>query len=148
MRRVAASAIVDRSPERVWDLYADVSGTVEWLPFVEAILRVSGPAGPGQTYRERTRFLGLADVSDWRVIGWDRPRRQVHRSTGKLLDIELVIEIERTGEGARIRQEARLRSRMPAILGRFHEAAGGFVAELGLRQAVAAAKHRLEEAGV
>src|SRR5918994_903158 len=50
------SAVVDESPEHVWELYADVPGTIGWVPFVEEVLYVRGPAGVGQTYRERTRF--------------------------------------------------------------------------------------------
>ena len=58
--RVVASAIVRADPQAAWDLYADVPGSVEWVPFAEEILYLSGPAGLGQVYRERTRMLGAA----------------------------------------------------------------------------------------
>ncbi|HEU0235411.1 MAG TPA: SRPBCC family protein [Candidatus Limnocylindrales bacterium] len=144
MKRVVASAVVNESPERVWELYADVPGTVAWVPFVEEVLWVHGTAGLGQSYRERTRLMRMSDVSEWLVVGWEAPRRQVHRSHNKLMDLDLVIELEADGQRTRVQQQALLRSRLPAIVGRLHEAAFGFVAESGLKQAVAGAKRRLE----
>jgi hypothetical protein len=144
MKRLVASTIVESSPERVWALYADVPGTVDWLPFVEEVLYVSGPAGLGQVYRERTRFMGVSDVSTWRIVEWDAPRRQIHRSRGKLMETDLVVELEGAGERTRVQQEAVLRSSMPGMLGRLHEALYGLVAGSGLKQAVVAAKYRME----
>jgi hypothetical protein len=144
MKRLVASTIVRSSRERVWALYADVPGTVDWLPFVEEVLYVIGPAGLGQVYRERTRFMGVSDLSTWQIVEWDAPRRQIHRSRGKLMETDLVIELEGAGERTRVQQEAVLRSSMPGMLGRLHEALYGLVAGSGLKQAVVAAKYRLE----
>ena len=144
MKRLVASTIVEGSPQRVWELYADVPGTVDWLPFVEEVLCVRGPAGLGQVYRERTRFLGISDVSTWRVVEWDAPRRQIHRSRGKLMETDLVVELAGAGERTLVQQEAVLRSSMPGMLGVLHEALYGLVAGSGLKQAVLAAKYRME----
>ena len=146
MKRVVASALVNESRERVWELYADVPGTIGWVPFVEEVLYVRGPAGVGQTYQERTRLMGMSDVSEWLVVEWEAPRRQVHRSHNKLMDVDLVIEFEAVDDRTRVEQQALLRSRMPAIIGRLHEAAFGLVAESGLKQAVGGAKRRLDHA--
>lgn len=146
MKRVMASTMVEAAPRQVWDLYADVAHSAEWIPFVEEVLSVSDPLGPGESYRERTRFMGISDVSDWRIVEWDAPRRQVHRSSNKQLDMDLVIEIEAIDGGARVLQAAVLSSRMPGLLGQLHERAFGFVARSGLEQAVAAAKRELETA--
>jgi hypothetical protein len=143
MKRLVASTLVESSRERVWELYADVPGTVDWLPFVEQVLYVSGPAGLGQVYRERTRFMGVSDVSTWRIVEWDAPRRQIHRSRGKLMETDLVVELEDVGERTRVQQEAVLRSSMPGLLGQLHEALYGLVAGSGLKQAVVAAKYRM-----
>jgi hypothetical protein len=148
MKRLVASTVVESPRERVWKLYSDVPGTVDWLPFVEEVLYVSGPAGLGQVYRERTRFMGVSDVSTWRVVEWDAPRRQIHRSRGKLMETDLVVELESAGERTRVRQEAVLRSSMPGMLGRLHEALYGVVARSGLKQAVVAAKVRMEHGDI
>ena len=144
MKRVVASTVIEAAPKRVWDLYADVAHSAEWIPFVEEVLSVSDPLGPGEWYRERTRFMRISDVSEWRIVEWDAPRRQLHRSSNKQIDMDLVIEIEAIGGGARVRQEAVLTSKMPGLLGQLHEGAFGFVARSGLEQAVAAAKRELE----
>jgi uncharacterized protein YndB with AHSA1/START domain len=146
MRRIRATIRIDAPPREVWDLYADVEGSVGWVPFAEEILSVSGPAGLGQVYRERTRLGGISDVAEWTVIEWDPPRQQVQRSTGKGMDSRLVIALEPSGDGTLARQEVILDSRAPGPLGWLHERLFGIVAHRGLRAALSAAKSRLETA--
>ena len=147
MRHLRASVRIEAPPQAVWDLYADVEGSVQWVPFAEEILSVSGPAGLGQVYRERTRLGGISDVAEWTVIEWDPPRRQVQRSTGKGMDSRLVIAVDPDGEGSIARQEVILDSRAPGPVGWFHERIFGIVARRGILSALAAAKARLEGAG-
>jgi uncharacterized protein YndB with AHSA1/START domain len=144
MHRLRASIRIDAPPQRVWDLYANVEGSVDWVPFAEEILSVSGPAGLGRVYQERTRLGGVSDVAEWTVIEWDPPRRQVQRSTGKGMDSRLFIEIEPEGAGTIARQEVSLDSRAPGPLGWLHERVFGFVARRGIVAALAAAKRKLE----
>lgn len=144
MRHLRESIHIEAPPQAVWDLYADVEGSVGWVPFAEEILYVSGPAGLGQVYRERTRLGGISDVAEWTVIEWDPPRRQVQRSTGKGMDSRLVIAVEPAGGGTLARQEVILDSRAPGPLGWLHERVFGFVARRGIVAALAAAKRRLE----
>ena len=103
--RLTASIQIDAPVEAVWNLYADVEGSVEWVPFAEEILFVSGPAGLGQVYRERTRQGGTT--------------------------------------GAKCRACASNRAG-GGPLGWLHERIVAKVAARGTRQAVTAAKRRLE----
>ena len=144
MHRIMATVRIDASPREVWELYADVEGSVEWVPFAEEILSVSGPAGLGQVYRERTRLGGIADVAEWTIIEWDPPRRQVQRSTGKGMESRLVIEVEPDGSGALARQGVILDSGAPGPLGWVHERIFGIVARRGIEAALHAARKRLE----
>ena len=147
MRHLRASVRIDAPPQAVWDLYADVERSVEWVPFAEEILFVSGPAGLGQVYRERTRLGGISDVAEWTVIEWDPPRRQVQRATGKGMDSRLVIAVEPDGSGTLARQEVILDSRAPGPLGWLHERVFGIVALRGIESALRAARSRLGGAG-
>ncbi len=144
MRHLRAAIRIAAPPLAVWDLYADVERSVEWVPFAEEILSVSGPPGLGQVYRERTRLGGISDIAEWTVIEWDPPRRQVQRSTGKGMDSRLVIAVEPSGSGSLARQEVILSSRAPGPLGRIHERLFGIVAQRGIKAALQAAKARLE----
>ena len=146
--RVAASIQIDAPVEAVWNLYADVEGSVQWVPFAEEIIDVSGPPGLGQVYRERTRLGGISDVAEWTVIEWDPPRRQVQRSIGKGMDSRLVIEVGATGGGTLAHQEVLLDSRAPAVLGWIHERVFGLVARRGITSALQGAKARLEAAAI
>ena len=146
MHRIAASLHIEAPPQQVWDLYADVEGSVEWVPFAEEILFLSGPGGLGQVYRERTRLGGVSDIAEWTVIEWDPPRRQVQRSTGKGMDSQLVIAVEPgpDGSGTLARQEVILDSRARGPIGWLHERIFGTVARRGIEAALRAAKARLE----
>jgi uncharacterized membrane protein len=144
MHRVSASIQIDAPAHAVWDLYADVDGSIDWVPFVEEILFVSGTPALGQVYRERTRLGWISDIAEWTVIEWDPPRRQVQRSTGKGMESRLVIELRPDGHGTVATQAAQLVSRAPWVLGWLHERIFGIVARRGMEAALAAAKARLE----
>ena len=144
MRHITSSIRINAPPQAVWDLYADVERSVDWVPFAEAILDVSGPPGLGQVYRERTRLGGVADVAEWKVIEWDPPRRQVQRSNGKGMESRLVVAVEPAGDGTLARQEVILDSRAPGPLGWLHERIFGAVARRGIESALRAAKVHLE----
>ena len=146
MRHLRAATHIEAPPQQVWNLYADVHGSVDWVPFAEEILYVSGPAGLGQVYRERTRLGGISDVAEWTVIEWDPPRRQVQRSTGKGMDSRLGIAVEPSGGGTLARQEVILSSRAPGPVGWLHERIFSLVARRGIEGALAAAKAHLEGA--
>lgn len=144
MIRVSAGTVVDAPPQTVWDLYADVAGSVDWVPFAEEILSISGPDGLGQVYRERTRLLGIRGEQTWEIVEWHPPRRQVQRSADMGADSRLIIELAPDGEGTRITQSSEIRSRLPRPVGWAHEAVFGLVSRYGLGLAVAAARRRLE----
>lgn len=142
--RLTASIQIDAPVEAVWNLYADVEGSVAWVPFAEEIIDVSGPPGLGQVYRERTRLGGISDVAEWTVIEWDPPRRQIQRSIGKGMDSRLIIEVEPAGACTLAHQQVLLDSRAPGVLGWIHERLFGLVARRGITSALQAAKARLE----
>ena len=148
MRRVTATIEIDAPAQAVWDLYADVPHSPDWVPFSERILYISGPPGLGQVYRDRTRLLGITDVAEWRIIEWDPPRRQVQVSTDKGIDARLVIEVEPLepldAGRSRVRQQAIFESRLPRPLGWAHELLFSAVGQRGIRAAVRAAKDHLE----
>ena len=148
MRRVTAAIDIDAPAQAVWDLYADVPHSPDWVPFSEEILYVSGPPGVGQIYRERTKLLGIRDVAEWRILEWEPPRRQVQLSTDKGMDARLVIEIEPLepldAGRSRVRQDAIFDSRLPRPIGYLHELVFSTVGKRGITSAVQAAKTHLE----
>jgi uncharacterized protein YndB with AHSA1/START domain len=144
VRHLRATIEIAVPPERVWELYADVERSVEWVPFAEEILFVSGPAGLGQVYRERTRLGGISGVAEWTIVEWDPPRRQVQRSTGNGMDSTLVISVEPSRTGTTATQEAILHSRAPGPIGWMHERVFGLVARRGIESALRAARQFLE----
>ena len=144
MRRVEAEALVGASRDEVWDLYDDIAGTPRWVPFVEEIIYVSGPARVGTVYRERTRLAGLAATGQWEIVEHRRPVRQVHRSSGRTLASTLTIVFEARGTGTWVHQAAEIRSRLWGPLGWVHELVAIIPAGWGVRAAVAGAKRTFE----
>jgi uncharacterized protein YndB with AHSA1/START domain len=144
MLRVAVSTVVAAPPERVWALYSDMERTVEWVPFVEEVLYVSGPLEVGMVYRERTRLLGITGVQEWRVVELEAPSRRVEVSRDLAMDGTLVITLRPVAGGTRLRQEARFRSRLPPPLGWLHEAGFALVSRWAMARAIEGAKRTVE----
>lgn len=148
MRRVEAEALVGASPAEVWALYDDIAGTPRWVPFVDEVLYVSGPARVGTVYRERTRLGPFRSVGQWEIVEHNRRRwTQVHVSHDMGLESRLTITLERRGTGTRVHQASELRSRLPIPLSWLHEAVAGMAAGIGVRGAVAGAKRAFEGDG-
>lgn len=145
MRRVEAEALVGARREEVWELYDDIAGTPRWLPFVDEVLYVSGPARPGTVYIERTRLAGLPATEQWEIVEHRRPSHQVHRSEAHSLESTLVIRFEARGTGTWVHQAAELRSRLWGPLGWLHELLATIPAGYGVRAAVTGAKRAFEE---
>ena len=146
MQTVRAVIHVDAPRDRVWALYDDIPGTPAWVPFSEEILFVSGPAGVGTVYRERTRLGGIADVGEWTITEHEPPRRQVHVSTDMGMHSTLIIEMAEAGTGTRLAQRVELSSRLPSIVGWAHEVVFAVVARHGIRAAVRGAARHLDPA--
>ena len=144
MRRAEAEALVGASRDEVWDLYDDIAGTPRWVPFVEEVVYVSGPAHVGTVYRERTRLAGIAGVGQWEIVQHRRPVQQVHVSHDNGLDSTLIITFEGRGTGTWVHQSAEVRSRLWGPLGWLHEAVAIIPAGWGVRAAVAGAKRAFE----
>ena len=145
MRRVEAEALVGARREEVWQLYDDIPGTPRWIPFVEEILYVSGPARTGTVYRERTRLAGLATTEQWEIVEHRPLSRQVHVSVAHGLESALIITFEGRGTGTWVHQAAELRSRLWGPIGAIHELLAAIPARWGVRAAVTGAKRAFEE---
>ena len=68
MRRIEAEALVGASRDEVWKLYDDIAGLPRWLPPVDRIVYVSGPARVGAVYRARTRVAGIGVTEQWEIV--------------------------------------------------------------------------------
>jgi Polyketide cyclase / dehydrase and lipid transport len=145
MRRVEAEALVGARREEVWRLYDDIAGTPRWLPFVEDVLYVSGPARAGTVYRERTRLAGLPATEQWEIVEYRPQSRQVHVSFAHGLESALVITFEARGTGTWVHQSAELRSTLWGPLGWVHELLASIPAGRGVKAAVTGAKRAFEE---
>jgi len=144
VRRVEAEALVGARRDEVWELYDDIEGTPRWVPFVDQILYVSGPAKVGTIYRERTRLGGLPSTEQWEIVEHRRPSRQVHLSYAFKMESALVITFEGRGTGTWVHQAAELRSQLWGPLGWLHELVISIPAGWGVRAAVAGAKRAFE----
>ena len=144
MRRVEAEALVGASRDEVWALYDDIAGTPRWMPYVDAVVYVSGPARVGTVYRERTRLAGVHDTGQWEIVEHRRPVRQVHVSSDKGLESRLIITFEGRGTGTWVHEAVELRSRLWGPLGWLHELVASVPGGVGVRAAVAGAKRVFE----
>jgi hypothetical protein len=86
----------------VWVILSQVERYADWAPWIRVARHVDGRSGLGMAYEERSRLLTpLAATSRWRVIEFDRPRRQVHRAEEVALaaTFERIFELASDGAG-------------------------------------------------
>jgi uncharacterized protein YndB with AHSA1/START domain len=144
MRRIEAEALVGASRDEVWKLFDDIAGLPRWLPSVERIVYVSGPAQVGAVYRARTRIAGIGVTEQWEIVAHRHPVRQVHASPGTLLHRTRTITFEARGTGTWVHESVELSSRLWGPLGWMHEALAAVPAGAIMRTTVASAKRVFE----
>jgi carbon monoxide dehydrogenase subunit G len=100
---LAASATVAVSPESLWELLCDTRRYAEWVEGTEAVTRTDGPARAGSRYAEVNPIVGSWKAkAEWKVIEFDAPRRQVHRSEDIPMTAEflVIMEVAAASEGS------------------------------------------------
>lgn len=97
MGHVEMTSVLDAPPETVFDFVCDIDRWPEWDAFAEEIVEASDrPLVAGSTYVERDG----KDVSHWRVVEFDRPRRQVHVGKVPFLgEVVVEMDLQPTGDG-------------------------------------------------
>jgi len=77
---VSASAASAAAPQRLWELLCDSTRYDQWVDGTIAVTRpMDGPARLGATYGEINPIIGPWKAqTNWTVVEFDPPRRQVH----------------------------------------------------------------------
>jgi carbon monoxide dehydrogenase subunit G len=102
MPRVESSVVVEAPPERVWAFVSDVSRCPEWVTFADEMGHIdAGDPGEGFRYVEYGGLGPIRSESDWEIVEFDPPRRQVHVGDMGIMQPELTITVEPEGEGTR-----------------------------------------------
>lgn len=102
---VTASETIAAPPGRVWELVSDTNRYAEWVVGTAAVTRTDGPAREGSTYNEINPIVGpWRAKTHWKVIEFDSPRRQVHRSEDIPFASEflVIIEVAPSGDGSEV----------------------------------------------
>lgn len=102
MSRIEESVHVEAPPERVRAFVSDVRRCPEWVAFTDEMGRVDGgDLREGFRYTEYGSVGPLRSESEWRIVEFDPPRRQVHVGDMGIIEGELTITVEPEGEGTR-----------------------------------------------
>jgi len=108
---VTASVVVAATPAQTWELASDTSRYAEWVAGTAAVPRTDGPARPGSTYDEINPIMGpWRAKTQWTVVEFDPPRRQVHRSEDAPFASEslVIIDVAPSGDGSEVTMTLRL----------------------------------------
>ena len=90
-----ASAYAPVAPEQAWAVVCDTARYAEWVVATHAVTRTDGAARRGSTYTEINPVLGPWKArTDWVVVEFDPPHRQVHRTTDIPLAREVIVTME------------------------------------------------------
>lgn len=105
MTRVESSALINAGPEMVWELISDIDRLSEWAPHVERVRCVSEcDIGEGTIYRESGSPGLRQSEREWRIVEWDPPRRQVHRTNDGPLDLQVTLDLDLSDGYTRLHQ--------------------------------------------
>ena len=102
---ISASAVTAAPPAKLWELLCDTSRNAEWVEATAAVTRTDGPARLGSTYDEINPVVGPWRVKTrWKVIEFDPPKHQVHRSEDVPFSSEslVIIDVTPSGDGSEV----------------------------------------------
>lgn len=101
--------------EALWSLVNDFDRMTDWVTFADELRWVSdGPIGEGTRYREYGGVGPMASESEWEIIAFEPPARQVHVGDLGLMRPELSMTFEALEGGTRFTQELQFRA-LPAV---------------------------------
>jgi uncharacterized protein YndB with AHSA1/START domain len=100
--RIVESIVVDRPPEEVWAVVADLDTHTVWRPALREFRQVSdGPLAVGTHIREVLEWRGREIEIDDVVTAFEPPRRLGLRGTWDAADFELDFVLEPAGHGTK-----------------------------------------------
>lgn len=102
MTRVEHTVTFDASPETVWAFVSDVRRCPEWVTFADEMHHVDeGNAREGYRYVEYGGVGPMRSESEWEIVEFDPPHRQVHVGDLGIMEPTLTITVEPEGKGTR-----------------------------------------------
>lgn len=98
--RIVETVHIDRPPEDVWSVVADLDSHPEWRPALREFRQVSdGPLGVGTRIREVLSWRGREIVIEDVVTAFEPPHRLGLRGGWKAADFEVDFRLEPTAGG-------------------------------------------------
>ena len=115
---VTASVVVAVTPAETWELVSDTSRYAQWVAGTAAVIRTDGPARQGSTCDEMNPIMGpWRAKTQWTVIEFDAPRRQIHRSEDVPFASEFLVTIDvaPSGDGSEVTMTLRATPSLGAL---------------------------------
>lgn len=110
--QVLSVAEISAPPEAVWDLMCDPHRYPEFVEVTERMVEVPDEAmAAGYRYVEFGGLGAFKSQSEWNVTEFEPRRRQVHEGDDGSMAFHLVIEIEPTPDGCRLRHALHMEAR-------------------------------------
>jgi carbon monoxide dehydrogenase subunit G len=101
--RVVESVVIERTPEEVWKVVADLDTHAEWRPAIVELRQVSGgPLGVGSRIREVLSWRGREIVIDDVVTAFEPPHRLGIHGGWKAADFDVDFRLEPHGDGTEV----------------------------------------------
>lgn len=109
--RIAHSTVMEIEPTALWDLVNDFDRMTEWVTFADELTYLSdGEVGEGTVYREYGGVGPISSESEWEIIEFEPPSRQVHRGDLGIMQPELTMTFEPVDGGTKFTQSMTYRA--------------------------------------
>jgi uncharacterized protein YndB with AHSA1/START domain len=97
---ITSTVEINAAPEAVWHLLSDVARYAEWVvPTDEVLATPQGEMGVGATYRDSGGVGPFKGKTDWTVLAFDVPNRQVHEGDDGMVRSHLTLTLTPTSAG-------------------------------------------------
>lgn len=108
--RVVESVVVERPPEDVWAVVADVDTHTRWRPALREFRQVTdGPLGVGTRIREVLVWRGREIVIDDVVTAFEPPRRLAIHGSWDAAEFDMELLLRPEGPGTEVTMDWPLR---------------------------------------
>ncbi len=103
--RIQRSTVIETDRDDLWELVNDFDRMTEWVTFADELTYLSeGEIGEGTVYREVGGVGPISSESEWEIVEFDPPNRQVHRGDLGIMQPELAMAFEPVDSGTEFTQ--------------------------------------------
>lgn len=109
--RIERTTRIETDQDKLWSLINDFDRMTEWVAFADELTFLSdGEIGEGTVYREVGGVGPISSESEWEILEFDPPTRQLHRGDLGIMRTDLTMTLATVDGGTEFTQTVTVRA--------------------------------------